>query len=53
MEDKFEIWMQLAELAAHEKDPEKLAELVKEINRLLEEKQDRLKRARIPSKPSE
>jgi hypothetical protein len=53
MEDKREIWMQLAELAANEKDPEKLSALVKEINRLLAEKQDRLNRARIPSKPSE
>jgi len=53
MEDKREIWMQLAELAANEKDPEKLSALVKEINRLLAEKQDRLNRAQIPSKPSE
>jgi len=53
MEDKREIWMQLAELAANEKDREKLSALVKEINRLLAEKQDRLNRARIPSKPAE
>ena len=52
MQDEREIWM-LAELAANEKDLEKLAALVKEIDRLLGEKQDRLNRARIPSKPSE
>jgi len=37
-----EAWMQLCELAAHEQDPEKLLALVKEINRLLEEKERRL-----------
>jgi hypothetical protein len=41
MQDEREIWM-LAQLAANEKDPEKLAALVKEINRLLEEQQDEL-----------
>jgi hypothetical protein len=35
--------MQLCERAATEQDPEKLMELVKEINRLLEEKERRLK----------
>jgi hypothetical protein len=45
--------MELAELAANEQDPDKLIELVKELNRLLAEKQDRLDRARLPSKPSE
>jgi hypothetical protein len=42
---KKEYWMQLCELAANEQDPEKLMELVKEINRLLEEKELRLKGA--------
>lgn len=37
-----EAWMQLCELAANEQDPEKLLALVKEINRLLEEKERRL-----------
>ena len=39
-----ERWMQLAEMAASEQDPEKLVELTKEIVRLLGEKQDRLDR---------
>jgi hypothetical protein len=33
-----ERWMVLAEQASKEQDPQKLAELIKEINRLLEEK---------------
>ena len=37
-----EHWTQLCELAAAEKDPEKLLALVKEINRMLEEKENRL-----------
>ncbi len=53
MQDKRERWMELAELAANEQDGAKLLELTKEIDRLLAEKQDRLDRARIPSKPSE
>ncbi len=40
---KREIWMQLCENAASEQDPDKLMELIKEINRLLEEKERRLK----------
>jgi hypothetical protein len=40
---KKEIWMQLCERAAGEQDPDKLMELVKEINQLLEEKERRLK----------
>ena len=53
MQEKRERWMELAELAATEQDPAKMIELVREINRLLAEKQDRLDRPRIPSKPSE
>jgi hypothetical protein len=53
VQDKRERWMELAELAAAEQDPDKLIELVREINQLLDAKQDRLNRARIPSKPSE
>jgi hypothetical protein len=45
--------MQLAELAASEQDPEKLSELVREIDLLLAEKMERLERARRPSEPSE
>jgi hypothetical protein len=48
-----ERWMQLAELAATEQDPERLSESVKEIDQLLAEKQDRLRQKSVPSKPSE
>lgn len=41
--EKKEIWMQLCERAATEQDPEKLMELIKQINDLLEEKERRLK----------
>jgi hypothetical protein len=36
-------WMELCELAANEQDSQKLLALVKEINRLLDEKELRLK----------
>jgi hypothetical protein len=39
-----ERWMHLCELAALEQDPEKLMDLIVEINRLLEEKENRLLR---------
>ena len=38
-----ERWLQLCELAAVEQDSEKLAALIEEINRLLAEKEERLK----------
>jgi hypothetical protein len=38
-----ERWMQLAEQAATEQDPVKLLQLIKEIDALLEAKQERLK----------
>jgi hypothetical protein len=44
-----EIWKKYCELAAIEQDPDKLLELVKEINRMLEEKENRLLRARDQS----
>jgi hypothetical protein len=53
MQEKRERWMELAELAANEQDPVKLNDLVREIDRLLAEKQERLDRARRPFKPSE
>ena len=48
-----ERWFQLAQLAAVEQDPKKLLALTQEINRLLEEKEDRLKQSRSggPVKP--
>lgn len=39
-----ERWRKLCEQAAIEQDPEKLLELTREINRLLDEKEARLKR---------
>jgi hypothetical protein len=53
MQEKRERWMELAALAADEQDPEKLTELVREIDRLLAEKQARLKGIKPPSKLSE
>jgi hypothetical protein len=38
-----ERWRELCEQASTEQDPDKLRELVREINRLLEEKEARLK----------
>jgi hypothetical protein len=47
-----ELWEQFCEQAAVEQDPEKLIQLVKEINRMLEEKETRLKqRDEEASKP--
>lgn len=39
-------WQKLCEQAATEQDPHKLMELVREINRLLEEKELRLQQQR-------
>jgi hypothetical protein len=44
-----ERWMELAELAANEQDSNKLLEIIKEINLLLSQKQERL--AHLPPKP--
>jgi hypothetical protein len=41
-----ERWMELCEQAANEQDSEKLIELAKEIDRLLEEKKQRLRTLR-------
>lgn len=43
--EKLELWQTLCAQAAVEQDAKKLMELVKEIDRLLGEKQDRLNRA--------
>jgi hypothetical protein len=40
-----ERWEDLCRLAAEEQDPKRLLELTAEINRLLQEKEDRLKSA--------
>jgi hypothetical protein len=44
--EKGELWRKLSEQAAIEQDPDRLLELAKEINRLLEEKEERLKNQR-------
>lgn len=41
-------WRKLCEQAAVEQDSDRLIELAKEINRLLEEKEERLKNLRKP-----
>ena len=43
MRENREKWMELCEQAATEQDPEKLMELISQINRLLEAKERRLK----------
>ena len=42
--ERKERWQELCELAANEQDPDKLSALVDQIDRMLEEKQDRLRR---------
>ena len=42
MQENRERWMELAEQAAREQDPKKLIELVRQIDELLEKKQQRL-----------
>ena len=44
-----ELWEQYCAQAAVEQNPDKLLELVKDINRMLEEKENRLLRAREQS----
>lgn len=43
----YEHWMDLCEQASVEQDADKLLELIREINRLLEEKEERLLRLRL------
>jgi hypothetical protein len=44
-----ERWIELCELASKEQDPRKLSELVEEINRQLEEKENRTRGRISPS----
>jgi hypothetical protein len=48
-EPKQEEWLRLCAMAAKEQDPEKLYELVQQINLLLEEREKRLKKTREPA----
>ena len=43
---QYEQWKELCEEIAREKDPKRLVELVSELNCLLAEKEERLKKAR-------
>ena len=45
-------WMRLCELASKEQDPEKLMELVREITRLLEERETAIKAKKSSSESS-
>jgi hypothetical protein len=49
--ERAERWRKLCELAVVEQDPEKLTALVEEINKLLEEKEKRLREQRQSSDP--
>jgi hypothetical protein len=46
-----EEWMQLCEQATVEQDSEKLMMLITEINRMLDEKEQRLKSRNLPNAP--
>jgi len=48
-----EKWMQLCEQATVEQDSEKLMVLITEINRMLDEKEQRLKRVELAKAPFE
>ena len=52
MKDK-QHWRELCEQAAFEQDPDKLLELVREINRQLEEKEKRLRNLQPWDKPEQ
>ena len=49
--EKGELWRKLCEQAAVEQDPDKLLELTREINCLLDEKEDRLQA--VSSEPTD
>jgi hypothetical protein len=48
MDGSRERWMELAELASKEQDPDRMMELIREINEILERKQQRLDSTRVP-----
>jgi hypothetical protein len=53
MTDQSERFKQLAEMASSEQDLQKFMAFSREINLILEEKEEHLAKMRIPSKPSE
>jgi hypothetical protein len=48
MQANLERWQQLCALAAAEKDPDKLLSLIREINDILEAKEEHLRQLRKP-----
>jgi hypothetical protein len=50
--ERGERWRQLCAQAAEEQDPDRLMQLVRDINQLFEEKEQRLKRETAPEKAS-
>jgi hypothetical protein len=50
VQKNLERWIELAELAGKERDPDRMLELVREINQLVEQKGRRLRR--LPGKPA-
>jgi hypothetical protein len=51
MQGQRELWMELCAQAADEQDPQKLMQLVDQINQLLQEKEARLVRSKSNEKP--
>jgi hypothetical protein len=47
-----ERFLELCGLAANEQDPQRLLELVREINNFLEAKEERLKQRGLPNRPT-
>lgn len=52
MDENREKWMELCERAAREQDPEKLMQLIAQINQLLEAKEHRLKSSPPATEPT-
>jgi hypothetical protein len=46
--EKKERWMELCEQAADEQDGEKFSALIREIDRILQEKEDSIRNAKTP-----
>jgi hypothetical protein len=53
MQGQRELWMELCSQAAEEQDPQRLMQLVDQINQLLEQKEARLLRSRSRESPCE
>jgi hypothetical protein len=51
VEQNRERWLELAEMAVNEQDPDKFLKIIDEINALLAEKENKLDRLRKTKKP--